>query len=284
MTDTEPLPQPLITIGMPVYNGEKHLRPALDSLLNQTYRNFIIIVSDNASTDRTGVICSEYASSDSRIHYVRQTINIGAEKNFRFVLEQAKSEFFIWAAADDTRSPDFLDLNLSFLLGHSDFIGSTSPVRFSSREFDQTIMGDATLNQENRQDRLIAFFGTWHANARFYSLFRREALMHWKNLDNGFLGSDWTLITYLTSIGKLNRHSEGWLQLGTGGASNTSNIFARYRNRWIDWIFPFNKLTIDTMQYMKGTSPRQQLRVIYYLARLNLQALLAQYKVAKREK
>jgi len=274
----------LITIGMPVYNAEKYLRSTFDSLLNQTYKNFIIIVSDNASSDHTGDICVEYASIDPRIHYVRQTTNIGAEKNFRFVLEQAQSEYFMWAAADDTRSRDFLDLNLTFLIGHSEYIGSTSPVRFSNGQFDERTMGDATLSHEDRQERLASFFGAWHANGRFYSIFRREPLMSWKNIDKQFLGSDWSLITYLTSIGKLNRHSDGWLELGQDGASNTSNIFARYRNHWLDWVFPFNQLTIDTMKYLKDASTRQKIRIIYSLVRLNIQALLAQYKVAQREK
>ena len=76
---------PLISVGMPVYNGEAYLRDALDSLLSQTFRDFELIISDNASLDTTEAICREYAGSDSRIRYIRQTENLGAAANFQFV-------------------------------------------------------------------------------------------------------------------------------------------------------------------------------------------------------
>jgi glycosyltransferase involved in cell wall biosynthesis len=89
---------PAISIGMPVYNGEKYIREALDSLLAQTFTDFELIISDNASTDSTSNICKEYAIRDSRIRYIRQHKNIGAIANFKFLLEQASGDFFMWAA------------------------------------------------------------------------------------------------------------------------------------------------------------------------------------------
>ena len=92
---------PVVSIGMPVYNGAKYIREALDSLLSQTFVDFELIISDNASTDATQEICEEYARRDLRIRYVKQSENKGALANFQFVLNQAKGEFFMWAAADD---------------------------------------------------------------------------------------------------------------------------------------------------------------------------------------
>lgn len=92
---------PVVSIGMPVYNGEKYIREALDSLLAQTFAGFELIISDNASTDATEDICQEYAAMDSRIRYVRQPGNRGALANFKFVLDEARGEYFMWAAADD---------------------------------------------------------------------------------------------------------------------------------------------------------------------------------------
>ncbi len=86
---------------MPVYNGEPFIRVALDSLLAQTFTDFELIISDNASTDETEAICREYATKDLRIHYIRQPENRGALANFKFVLDQAQGEYFMWAAADD---------------------------------------------------------------------------------------------------------------------------------------------------------------------------------------
>lgn len=92
---------PKISIGMPVYNGQKFICEAIDSLIAQSYTDFELIISDNASTDLTEVICREYAASDTRIRYIRQTENRGAVANFQFVLDKADGKYFKWLAADD---------------------------------------------------------------------------------------------------------------------------------------------------------------------------------------
>ena len=100
---------------MPVYNGEGAIRAALDSLLSQSFSDFELIISDNASTDATGEICREYAARDRRIQYVRQPENLGAAPNFRFVLDKARGEYFMWAAHDDYWRPEFIQKCLSVL-------------------------------------------------------------------------------------------------------------------------------------------------------------------------
>ena len=101
--------KPKVSVGMPVYNGAKYIREALDSLLSQTYADFELIISDNASTDGTQQICEEYACKDSRIRYVRQLNNLGALNNFQFVLNEAVGEYFMWAAADDIWSFNWIE-------------------------------------------------------------------------------------------------------------------------------------------------------------------------------
>lgn len=96
---------PKVSIGLPVYNGARYVREALDSLLAQTFTDFELIVSDNASTDETEGICREYAARDSRIRYIRQPVNRGAMGNFLFVLEEARGPYFMWAAGDDRWDP-----------------------------------------------------------------------------------------------------------------------------------------------------------------------------------
>lgn len=100
---------PTVSIGMPVYNGDKYIREALDSLLAQSFTDFELVISDNASTDDTQAICEEYARSDVRIRYVRQSENKGAFANFKFVLDEAIGEHFMWAAADDFWSPNWIE-------------------------------------------------------------------------------------------------------------------------------------------------------------------------------
>ena len=91
----------LVTVGLPVYNGEKYLRQALESLLSQSHASIELIVSDNASTDATERICLEVAAKDKRVFYIRQSLNNGPIWNFNFVLGQAKGDYFMWAAHDD---------------------------------------------------------------------------------------------------------------------------------------------------------------------------------------
>jgi glycosyltransferase involved in cell wall biosynthesis len=99
---------PRLSIGLPVYNGEQHLSSALDSLLAQTYEDFELIISDNASTDSTPEICRQYEKQDSRVRYLRQPHNIGAAPNHSFVAAQGRGEFFKWASHDDMYAPELL--------------------------------------------------------------------------------------------------------------------------------------------------------------------------------
>jgi glycosyltransferase involved in cell wall biosynthesis len=98
----------LVSIGLPVYNGELFLAAALDSFLAQTYRHFELIISDNASTDGTEEICRRYAKGDPRIRYFRCDANVGPRRNFNRVFELAQGKYFKWAAHDDEYAPDFL--------------------------------------------------------------------------------------------------------------------------------------------------------------------------------
>jgi glycosyltransferase involved in cell wall biosynthesis len=99
---------PLVSVGLFVYNGERFLEETLDSILNQTLTDFELIISDNASTDRTGEIAQAYAKRDDRIRYYRNEKNIGAGRNIQRVCELATGKYFKWAAADDLLEPDFL--------------------------------------------------------------------------------------------------------------------------------------------------------------------------------
>ncbi|MBB1252147.1 glycosyltransferase family 2 protein [Streptomyces sp. OF3] len=99
---------PRLSIGLPVYNGEEYLAEALDALLGQTYEDFELVVSDNASTDGTRDICRKYAAGDSRVRYLRLPRNIGAAPNHNFVFTQCRGELFKWASHDDLYARDLL--------------------------------------------------------------------------------------------------------------------------------------------------------------------------------
>jgi glycosyltransferase involved in cell wall biosynthesis len=100
---------PRVSIGMPVYNGERFLRQAIDSVLGQTYGDFELLISDNASTDGTEGICRAAAQRDARVRYDRRPVNVGAAPNYNGLVAVARGEFFKWAAHDDVLAPTFLE-------------------------------------------------------------------------------------------------------------------------------------------------------------------------------
>src|SRR5688500_7580056 len=93
--------RPRLSIGLAVYDGEQYIRQAIESLLGQTYRDFTLIISDNASRDRTEAICREYVDRDARSRYPRNAVNRGLAWNVNHVAELADTEYFKWAAHDD---------------------------------------------------------------------------------------------------------------------------------------------------------------------------------------
>jgi Glycosyl transferase family 2 len=108
-------PAPRLSVGLPVYNGEQYLAASLDALLGQTYGDFELIISDNASTDRTADICWHYQKLDSRVRYVRQPRNLGAAANHHFVFQESQGELFKWASADDLYAPQLLQCGVDAL-------------------------------------------------------------------------------------------------------------------------------------------------------------------------
>jgi glycosyltransferase involved in cell wall biosynthesis len=118
--------QPKVSIGLPVYNGENFIAEALDSILAQTFKDFEVIISDNASTDRTEDICREYVARDKRIRYFRNAENLGACWNQNQVIKLSTAPYYRMWAHDDLCAPEYLercvdvlDRNPSVVLCHA---------------------------------------------------------------------------------------------------------------------------------------------------------------------
>jgi glycosyltransferase involved in cell wall biosynthesis len=112
---TDPVTTPKLSVGMPVWNGAAWIRRAIESALSQTFTDFELIISDNASTDETAAICQAYAAADARVRYIRQPDRLSAVENFRFVLSRSSSPYFIWLAADDWWRDGFLQRGTAML-------------------------------------------------------------------------------------------------------------------------------------------------------------------------
>lgn len=261
---------PNVSIGMPIYNSEKYLRNALDSLLSQTFADFELIISDNASIDSTEAICREYAARDSRIKYIRQRENQGAYANFKFVLDEARGEYFMWAAGDDRRSPDFVEVNFNFLSEHPDYVASTSPNCFEGAELTKQNLIDFKLDGE-LYGRFTTFFeNCWISHGIFYSLVRTSVLRACTVLGQSFIALDWAINLHLASRGKLNRTESGYTVFGVNGVSSTSNAYRIFRNDFVELFIPFYRLSKYVFQLTAGFTLRQKLRIAFILIRLNI--------------
>jgi glycosyltransferase involved in cell wall biosynthesis len=104
-----------LAVGLAVYNGQQYLARAIDSILSQTFGDFELILSDNASTDGTEEICRTYARNDRRVRYLRNAVNVGVAENFNIAFRASNSRYFRWAAHDDVIGPSYLQQCLKLL-------------------------------------------------------------------------------------------------------------------------------------------------------------------------
>lgn len=279
MRNAQTMP-PTVSIGLFVYNGEKTLQKAIESLLEQTWSDFELIISDNASTDSTEEICRGLAARDSRIRYVRQARNIGASKNLQYVFDEATGEYFMWAAHDDIKSPEFLEINLQFLQKELDYVASTSPISFMGDMPNSIPMGDSTLDQDTAEERYLACLKTWYACGRFYSLFRRSALVGSEVLHgNNYIGDDIALMLELTIKGKFQRQEQGYVYLGRQGMSGSGNIFRMFRTSWKQWIMPMHEFGGAIWRQSLGFSTRGRIKLAGIIIKINLITFLHQFKI-----
>lgn len=261
-----------VSIGMPVYNGEMYIRGALESLLSQSFSDFELIISDNASTDKTGSICLEYASKDKRIRYIRQSANIGATTNFKFVFDEATSEYFMWAACDDVRSNDFIDVNINFLKDHMDYVASASPNVFEGGEIVNKNWVNFKLDGDVFERFSEFFRNALISHGIFYSLIRVSALRNCQILGQSFIAFDWAINLYLASKGKINRTADGYIIFGIKGVSSSPGAYKAFRNKPIELIIPFYRLSKYVLSLIVGFHAREKIKIIYFLLKLNVWA------------
>jgi len=125
--------KPIVTIGMPVFNCEKYVAAAIESVLKQSYTNIILIISDNCSTDNTAQICKEYQLKDHRVIFYKQKKNMGMFWNYNFVLKKSTTEFFLWNCGDDLLHHNFISTTLKIYKKIPDLVCVMSDVQSIDR-------------------------------------------------------------------------------------------------------------------------------------------------------
>lgn len=264
---------PAVSIGLPVFNGATMLDAAIGTLLAQDFRDFELLISNNASTDETHAICERYAAGDRRIRYVRQPRNLGPLLNFRFLAQNARADLFVWAAVDDTRSPDFLRVNVEFLRANPAWVGSISPTRYEGDPDHAVEMGDDVLDAPTPGQRMVRFLQRSHPNSIFYAVLCREPLLRALDPIAWYFGFDWTVMLRLSRIGPIKRLDAGWLERGARGWSNRADIVARSRSRSVHWVLPFYDLSREVIALARDVDARSRRRVLLSLLRLNASAM-----------
>jgi glycosyltransferase involved in cell wall biosynthesis len=209
----------LLSVGLFVYNGERYIQETLDSILNQTFTDFELIISDNASTDRTGEISQAYAGRDDRIRYYRGEKNMGAGWNIRRVYELATGKYFKWAAADDILEPDFLRQCVEVLESDPDYVVAYA----KTKEVDENgtfIQNYVTPMKTDSNDPVARFremLLPLHMCYQIFGVMRMSALRQLPP-QGSYVNSDGVLLAQMSLLGRFyevpehlfvsRRHSE----------------------------------------------------------------------------
>lgn len=194
---------PLLSIGLFVYNGELFLRETLESILAQTFRDFELIISDNASTDATQAICDEYASKDSRIRYSRAEQNMGAGWNIRRVFSLATGKYFKWAACDDLYDPTFLDECVQALEKDDSLVVAHARTQVIDEQgrFIENYNWPLDVASPSKVTRFRDMLLNDHMCYQIFGVMRRDALMQVPP-QGSYVNSDGVLLAQMSLLGR----------------------------------------------------------------------------------
>jgi glycosyltransferase involved in cell wall biosynthesis len=207
---SSPKPSPKVSIGLPVYNGENYIAEAIQLILAQTYTDFELIISDNASTDNTAEICAYFIAIDSRIHYFRNSENLGAGRNYDICFHKSRGEYFKWAAHDDMIRDDFLIETVTLLDNNPKAVlcGFNPEIVSANGTPKRTILVHKTsFASEQPSVRYKTAVNNGMLWLYFFGLFRRSALVG-SQLHGTFQASDQALLAEIVLRGHFIQSDE----------------------------------------------------------------------------
>ncbi|MGE0622633.1 MAG: glycosyltransferase family 2 protein [Pseudomonadales bacterium] len=250
-----------LSIGMPVFNGESFIGEALESIQNQSFSDFEIIVCDNASTDRTQEIAQDIACGDNRIRYVRNEHNIGAAPNFNKAFQLSDSSYFKWAAHDDVLDREMLQSCVSILDDNPDAVLAHTGVQVVGPSLEPLEVYDAELPTDNA-DPVIRYACLLRGHKCFevFGVIRRDALKN-SSLIGSYAHSDGVLLAQLALKGRFLR-DERPLFLPRRHAEQSMAMLGDYRQytEWFDpsrkaaWVFPYWRIYFELLKAIQFSS------------------------------
>jgi glycosyltransferase involved in cell wall biosynthesis len=194
---------PLISVGIPAYNSDQYIRESIESILDQTYENFELIIADNASTDGTQVICEEFAARDRRVKYTRNEANIGASGNYNAVFNLSHGKYFKWASSNDYCAPTFLERCVNSLESDPQAVLAFPRTRLFSNNMEDYFDYQESLNtaSDNPRERMLHIIDNIRLNNIMNGVIRSDALRK-TALIIPFYASDSCLMSELALHGK----------------------------------------------------------------------------------
>lgn len=238
---------PLVSVGIPTFNGAHRIEKALSSLLDQDYPNLEIIISDNASLDKTRELCEQYSRQDSRITYHRQARNLGLMPNFEYLLHVARGKYFIFLSDDDAFAPGILSTCVDFLEQNDDYALVCGKVN----HWDGTKLFDCesgfSIQNTIPMVRAIKLYQSAKLGGLIHGMFRRE--MGNKLRLKSILGNDWHFLAALAYKGKLFQLDQVGYEKSGEGTSNDFHKYVKTMGEKFYWGYmPFAKIALDAFR------------------------------------
>jgi len=264
--------KPKLTIGIPVYNGEKFVRRKLDNILSQTFQNFEVVIYDN-SNDSTPKICEEYALKDKRIQHIHEKKRSGWIQGWINVMKKADCEYFVLASIDDLWSSNFLEENLKELeenpsavasIGELEFIKNSIEDDSDSKQSDHS----KTKIYKNLKQRIFthSFQPIFEAKGTYEKKAEKILRNTWYRHHNGLIRTDalkksiiekdmflwdWPIVLNLIKYGDLHMAKQSKYQIYVGDTTSRkgiSGIFKSQKMRINEYLFPASTFTFWCMK------------------------------------
>jgi glycosyltransferase involved in cell wall biosynthesis len=273
-------PSPQVTVAFPVFNGERYVTGALEALLAQTFEDFELLISDNASNDGTPDICRSFAARDSRVRYVRHEVNRGLVWNHDFTLREARGTYFTWANHDDLHAPEFLERCVAAMDADPGLVHCNTQTRVIDAEGQPvgSISGSFTIASPEPHERLreVVGLGTHrYRGQQAFGLFRTATLESIPHLST-HVAWDRALLAELSLHGRFVEIPEP-LFFYRRHAQQASSTFQSRAKLWA-WhdpskanriVFPNFRLGMDYLQAVRRAplAPEARRRCLAVLAR-----------------
>jgi len=233
----------LVSVGIPVYNRLDSLKRSLNSIINQTYKNIEIIVSnDHSPNHEIDLLIKEYALKDNRIKYYYQEKSLRTVGNFSFVKDNANGKYFLWLADDDWIDNNYIEECVSFLENNLNYTIACGKCYYHKTEY--VILhenSNYSIENNNYWLRIANYFSKVTLNGYFYGVMRTKEIKDFKFQNE--LGFDWTIVSYLCFVGKIKTLDNTVSHISKGGMSNEGsnlNLYFAKKNFITQYLVGFS--------------------------------------------